>query len=129
MIKPTVGKDVLYPELSYEIMAIAFEVHNKLGPGFVESIYREAMVCDLETRPMPFEREKVIQVVYKGRVIGTHRLDLVIDNKIILELKAVSALNDVFKQQLLSYLNATGLKLGLLINFGGKRVESVRILN
>ena len=128
MTKP-VGKDVLYPELSYQIMEIAFEVHNKLGPGFVESVYREAIIYELEVRLMSFEREKVIQVVYKGRVGGAHRLDLVIDNKIILELKAVSALSDVFKQQLLSYLKATGLHLGILINFGSKRVASIRIVN
>lgn len=124
-----VGADVLYPELSYQIMEIVFEVHNRLGPGFAEDIYEEATVFELETRPIPFERQKTILVVYKGRVVGKHRLDLVIDNKIILELKAVSALNDVFKQQLLSYLKATGLRLGILINFGSKRVEAVRIVN
>jgi GxxExxY protein len=124
-----VGKDVLYPELSYQIMEIVFEVHNQLGPGFAEDVYEEATVCELETRPIPFERQKTIQVVYKGRVVGKHRLDLVIDDKIILELKAVAGLNDVFKQQLLSYLKATGLRLGILINFGGKRVEAVRIAN
>jgi len=127
-MRRTVGKDVLYPELSYEIMQITFEVHNQLGPGFVESVYREAVVYELEIRPMPFEREKTIKVVYKGRTVGVHRLDLIIDNKIILELKAVSALNDVFKQQLLSYLKATGFHLGILINFGGKRVEALRIV-
>ena len=124
-----VGKEIVYPELSYQIMQIAFEVHNQLGPGFVEDIYEEATAYELEMRPIPFERQKTIQVVYKGRVIGKHRLDLVIDNKIIFELKAVTALNDVFKQQLLSYLKATGLHLGILINYGGKRVEAVRIVN
>jgi GxxExxY protein len=124
-----VGADVLHPELSYKIMEIVFQVHNTLGPGFTEDIYEEATVHDLETQGTPFERQKTIQVKYKGRVVGTYRLDLIIDGKIILELKAVSTLNDVFKQQLLSYLKATGLRLGILVNFGGKRVESVRIAN
>jgi len=124
-----VGADVLYPELSYKIIQIAFEVHNTLGPGFTEDIYEEATVLDLQMHNIPIERQKIIRVTYKGQVMGTYRLDLVVDGKIILELKAVAALNDVFKQQLLSYLKAAGLHLGILINFGGKRVESVRIVN
>jgi len=66
-------------------------------------------------------------VIYKDRVVGTYRIDLIVDSKIILEFKAVSVLDDVHKQQSLSYLKATGLRLGILINFGGKRVEYVRI--
>lgn len=110
-------------------MQAVFEVHNTLGPGFVESVYEEALACELEIRQIPFERQKEITVNYKGREVGLHRLDLVIDGKIILELKAVSALTDVFKQQILSYLKATGLKLGILINFGTRRVEYIRIVN
>ena len=68
-------------------------------------------------------------MIYKDRVVGTHRIDLIVDSKIILEFKAVSALDDVHKQQLLSYLKAIGLRLGILINFGAKRVEYVRIVN
>jgi GxxExxY protein len=125
----TAGEKVIHPELSYQIMKIAFEVHNQLGPGFSEEFYERAIVIELENQNIPYERQKVIQVFYKGKVLGTYRLDLVIDGKIILELKAVSALNDTFKQQTLSYLKATGLKLGLLINFGAARVESVWIVN
>ena len=77
----------------------------------------------------PFERQKKVTVRYKGHIVGTHRLDFVIDGKIVLELKAVSALTDVFKQQTLSYLKATDLKLGILINFGTPRVEYIRIVN
>ena len=128
-MRKATGADVLHPELSYKIMEIVFQVHNTLGLGFTEDIYEEATVHDLETQGTPFERQKTIQVKYKGRVVGPYRLDLIIDGKIILELKAVSTLNDVFKQQLLSYLKATGLRLGILVNFGGKRVESVRIAN
>jgi GxxExxY protein len=110
-------------------MEAVFEVHNSLGPGFVESVYEEALVRELEIRSIPFKRQTTIAINYKERTIGTHRLDLVVDDKIILELKAVSALTDVFKQQTLSYLKATGLKLGILINFGTPRVEHVRIVN
>jgi GxxExxY protein len=120
---------VLFPELSYRVMEAVFEAHNTLGPGFLEELYEQALVYELESRGIPFERQKAIVVHYKGRPIGEHRLDLVIDGKIILELKAVSALVDAFKQQALSYLKATGLRLGILINFGTPRVEYVRIVN
>jgi len=128
-MRKSAGDKVLYPELSYKIMQIVFEVHNKLGPGFTEDVYEEATAYELETQDVPIERQKVIQVIYKNRVVGTYRLDLIIDGKIILELKAVTTLNDLFKQQVLSYLKATDLRLGMLVNFGAKRVEYVRIVN
>ena len=106
-----------------------FEVHKTLGPGFGESIYEEALAYELELRGIPFKRQETVTVVYKGRVVGTHRLDLVVDGRIILELKAVSALTDVFKQQVLSYLKATDFRLGILINFGTPSVEYTRIAN
>lgn len=128
-MKKLAGDKVLYPELSYKIMQIVFEVHNKLGPGFTEEIYEEATAYELEAQQILLERQKPIQVVYKNKVVGIYRLDLVIDDKIILELKAVTALNDLFRQQLLSYLKATNLHLGILVNFGAKRVEYTRIIN
>ncbi len=110
-------------------MKAVFEVHNTLGPGFVESVYEEALAYELELREIPFERQKAVTVRYKGRVVGTHRLDFVVDGRIVLELKAVSALTDVFKHKTLSYLKATGLRLGILINFGTPRVEYTRVVN
>jgi GxxExxY protein len=124
-----VGPDVLYPELSYRIMEAIFEVHNQLGPGFSEEIYQQALITELGLRDILFETQKNITVIYNGKPMGTYRLDLVIDKKIISELKAVASLNDIFKQQLTSYLKATGLRLGILINFGARRVEYVRIAN
>ncbi|MCB8943169.1 MAG: GxxExxY protein [Ardenticatenaceae bacterium] len=119
----------MYPELSYQIMEAVFEVHNTLGPGFVEQIYEEALTFELRLREIPFSRQKPVQIYYKGQLIGKHRLDLVIDDKMILELKAVSELTNAFRQQTLSYLRASNLKLGILINFGEERVKSARILN
>jgi GxxExxY protein len=124
-----VRKGVIYRDLSYRLMQAIFEVHNTLGPGFIESIYEEALACELELRNIPFERQKAVTVCYKGQNVGNHRLDFVIDDKIVLELKAASALTDVFKQQTLSYLKATGLRLGILVNFGTPRVEYRRIAN
>ena len=102
---------VIYRELSYRVMQAVFEVHNTLGPGFLESVYEEALACEFELRGISFERQMAVTVTYKGEVVGTHRLDLVVDGKIVLELKAA------------------GLKLGILINFGTPRVEYVRIAN
>jgi GxxExxY protein len=122
-IRKLAGPDVVYPDLSYRIMEAVFEVHNRLGPGFSEDIYQRALIAELEVREIPFDTQKSITILYREKSIGTYRLDLVVDGKIILELKAVAALNDVFKQQLLSYLKATGLKLGNLVNFGASRVR------
>ncbi|MBM3152427.1 MAG: GxxExxY protein [Chloroflexi bacterium] len=110
-------------------MQVMFEVHNQLGPGFPEEVYERAAVFEFKTQGVPVEEQKTVQVKFKGQLVGTFRLDLVVDAKIILELKAVSALNDVYRQQLLSYLKATGLRLGILVNFGAGRVEAVGVVN
>jgi GxxExxY protein len=125
----SVGDHVLYSELSYKIMEVVFEVHNMLGPGFSEKINEEAIVYELELRQIPFERQKAIPVVYKTRQLSSYRIDLIIDKKIILEIKAVASLAEVHKQQLLSYLRASNKRLGILVNLGSERVESVRIVN
>lgn len=124
-----VGPDVLYPDMSYRVMEAVFEVHNQIGPGFSEEIYERSLVAELDARGIPYKTQESIAVFYKGNEVGRYRLDLVIDGKIILELKAVASLNDLFKQQLTSYLKATGLRLGNLINFGTRRVEYLKIAN
>ncbi|MCK4908968.1 MAG: GxxExxY protein [Planctomycetes bacterium] len=120
---------IIHKELSYKIIEASFEVHNTLGPGFTENIYEEALCRELKSRGLNYERQKVIDVLYKGEKIGVYRLDLIVENKVLLELKAISELPDVFKAQVLSYLKATGLKLGILVNFGKKKVEYDRIVN
>ncbi len=120
---------ILYPELSNQILAIAFEVHNQLGPGFTEDLYERAFILELKTRGIPYEEQKVVPICYKGKQIGIYRLDLVIDNKVIVELKAVNQINELFKQQLQSYLKATGFQLGYLLNFGSRSVEHARYVN
>jgi GxxExxY protein len=129
MPQPVVSGKVLYPELSFDIMGAVYEVHKQLGPGFSEDLYERALTLELVARQIPFEQQKTIQVNYKGQLLGIYRLDLVVADQIILELKAVSALTDVFRQQVRSYLKATGLRLGILINFGAGKVQSERIVN
>jgi len=84
---------------------------------------------EFKDRDIKYERQKLIEVQYKDEKIGEYRLDMVVEDKTILELKAVSELNKIFEAELLSYLKATGMKLGVLLNFGGKRVEYKRIVN
>jgi len=103
--------------LSGRILGAAVEVHKTLGPGFLESIYQRAMEVSLEHRGIKFERQKEVHVYFEGVDLGTQRLDLVIEEQIILELKAVKALEDIHFAQLRSYLKATGLQTGLLLNF------------
>jgi GxxExxY protein len=109
-------------------MEAVFEVHNILGPGYSENIYEEALAKELKKRKIPFERQKSIEVKYKGEKVGEYKLDMVIDEKILLELKAVTELNSIFESQLISYLKATGIKLGILINFGTRKVSYKRLV-
>lgn len=121
-------KTILYKDLSYKIMEACFEVHNTLGPGFPESVYGSAAIRELRDRGFDTERRKIVEIFYKGERVGECRLDLVVDQKVILELKAVAELNKLFEAQLLSYLKATGMKLGILVNFGGLKVEYKRLV-
>jgi GxxExxY protein len=127
--KNRVGEHVLFPELSYKIIEIAISIHNSIGPGFTENIYETAFAYELNNNQIAFEQQKYIEVPYKSMILGTYRLDCVVDKKIIVELKAVNALTDLFKQQVVSYLRATGLRLRILINFGSRRLEHVRIIH
>ncbi len=97
--------------------------------GFWRKYTKRLWPTNWALRGIPFERQKTATVYYKQQAVGTQRLDLVVDEKMLLELKAAMALTDLFKQQTLSYLKATGLKLGILINFGTRRVDYVRIAN
>lgn len=121
--------EIIYPELSYKIMQAVFAVHNELGPGYLERVYKEALVFELQDRGFQVSQQYPIQIFYRGQQVGTHRLDLVVEDKFILELKAVADLLPIFKQQVRSYLKSSGLRLGILVNFGTKRIQSTRIAN
>jgi GxxExxY protein len=104
-------------ELVHAVIGAAIEVHRQLGPGFLEGVYEEALCVELTNKKIFFERQKEISVLYKGRHIGKHRIDLLVEYLLIVELKTVETLADIHKAQVISYLKATGLSLGLLINF------------
>lgn len=105
------------------------EVYNELGCGFLEAVYQEAIAIEFEDRSIPFIREKSLRIQYKQRVLQTsYRADFIIFDKILVEIKAIDALTDKDSSQVLNYLNATNLKLGILINFGASdKLESKRI--
>jgi len=120
--------NIVYPDLSYKIMGAIFEVHKKLGPGFLESVYEKALIEELSGRGMKVETEKVIDLTYKDKKIGAHRLDLVVEQKVVVELKTVERFSVHHKAQLTSYLKASGYKLGILVNFSKSKVEYRRVL-
>ena len=103
--------------LANRVIGAAIEVHRMLGPGFLESVYEEALCVELGLRGIPFARQAAIGVSFKGQTVGEGRVDLLVAGKLIVELKAVESLSAVHSAQLLSYLKAAGCKLGLLINF------------
>ena len=103
--------------LTEAIIGAAMEVHSILGPGFLECQYEEAFARELELRNIPFERQKVIDLAYKGVAIGQYRLDFLVNGQIVVELKAVESFTEAHVAQVLAYLAATNQKVGLLINF------------
>ena len=117
-----------FEELSGRVLAAAVDVHKALGPGFLEPIYQRAMEVALEHRHIVFERQKEIHVFFEGVDVGLHRLDLVIEQTLILELKAIKAFEDVHYSQLKSYLKATGLHIGLLLNFNAPTLAIKRLV-
>ncbi len=120
--------NIIYPDLSYKIMGAIFKVHKKLGPGFLESVYEKALIEELSGRGMKVETEKIIDLTYKDKKIGVHRLDLVVDDKVVVELKTVERFSIHHKAQLTSYLKASGYKLGILVNFSKGKVEYRRVI-
>ena len=104
-------------ELTYHINGAIFEVNKILGSGFLEKIYENALMIELEDRGLKSDNQVSISVKYKGKEVGEYFADIVVENKVILELKAVDTLEKIHEAQLLNYLKATGYKIGLLVNF------------
>lgn len=105
-------------EISYEIRGAIYDVYKALGPGLLESVYEEALVFELEQRGLNVERQKQVPVIYKGNQLKSElRLDLLVEDKVIVELKSVEEMKKVFSKQLLTYLRLMDKKLGLLVNF------------
>ena len=119
-------------ELTYQIRGAIFEVYNNLGPGLLESVYEEAMVFELQQRGLKVERQKEVSINYKGNILNSPlRLDLLVENRIVIELKSVEEMKPVFWKQTLTYLRLLNLHIGILVNFSSNSIKDdiYRIVN
>ena len=103
--------------IAHAVIGAALEVHRIFGPGYLESVYEESLAIEFKPQNISFEQQKPLGLNYKGHSVGEHRLDFLVGQKLVVELKAVDSIAPVHKAQVISYLKSTGLNLGLLINF------------
>lgn len=108
-----------YPhsDITEKVISAAIEVHRELGPGYLESIYEQALAKEFDSRKIKYERKKEIGIFYKDEQVGKHRLDFIVEGKVVLEIKSVERFDEVHRAQVISYCKASDLKVGLLINF------------
>jgi len=111
-------RKIYLKELSARVIGLAIEIHKNLGNGFLEKIYENAFIYELGINKIPYENQKPLSVFYKKHVVGEYYADIVVENRMILELKTVRQLDPIHEAQLINYLKATGIKVGYLINFG-----------
>ncbi len=121
--------ELLYKDESYLIIGKCMEIHRLLGFGFKEAVYKDALELELQAEGIPFQREKRFEVVYKNVVLRHHYVaDFVVFDRIILEIKANAAVHEAFTFQTVNYLKASGLRLGMIINFGEKSLRYHRVI-
>lgn len=123
-----VNEKYKYSDLTGKIIGACIEVHKILGNGFQELIYQRALAIELENQKLAFAREQEMQIEYKGKEIGTRRVDFFVENKVMVEIKALIKLEDVHLAQAINYLEAYDLEIGLLINFGSRSLEFKRLM-
>ncbi len=115
-------------KLTGEIIGAAMEVHRVLGPGFVEAVYHRALLHELKLRGFAIETERQLDIAYKKAIVGVHRLDLVVEKSVVVELKAVSGIIDAHRAQVISYLKASGLQVALILNFAEPSLVFKRVV-
>ena len=116
-------------ELSHRIIGMAVDIHKKLGPGFQERIYQEALLKEFKKDGIEYEKQKVVRVDYDGQSLGNQRIDLMVDEEIILEIKACTKIIPIHRDQVISYLKTANKKLGLILNFGRSKLEIKRVVH
>ena len=121
--------EIARDELTYQIIGCAMKVHNTLGNGFQEVVYQQCLAIEMERAGLDFSREVEQPIHYEGVVVGTRRADFIVANRVVVELKALTTLEDVHIAQAKNYVVAYGFSVGLLINFGAQSVEHRRIFN
>ncbi|MCD5383308.1 GxxExxY protein [candidate division WOR-3 bacterium] len=112
-----------YKDITQKIIGCAYRAYNNLGFGFLEKVYKKAMIIELKKEGLHIVEESKIEVHYEGGVIGEYYVDLLVEDKVIVELKSTKDLSETYEKQLINYLKATSMEVGLLINFGEKGVE------
>jgi len=118
---------LLYEDLTYKIIGAAQEVYKELGPGYLESVYEDALCYELDLRKIPYQRQIDLDVQYKDVIFERRfRADLLVGDKVLVENKAIKAITNQDEAQLINYLKTTGLKVGLLFNFGADKFEMIR---
>jgi GxxExxY protein len=116
-------------ELTHKIIGCCMEVHNHLGNGFQEVVYQRSLAIEFRLQGLSFEREKEMPLFYKGEDVGNRRVDFLVEEKVMVEIKAIEKLEEVHKAQAINYCEAYHIADGLLINFGGKSLEFKRVYN
>jgi GxxExxY protein len=119
---------LIHAELSERIIGCGIRVHKALGPGFLEKIYEEALCVELTKSGLTYERQKLVTIFYEGRPVGEHRLDLLIEKLVVLELKATAGIDDIHLATARSYLRATALQLALIANFARPTLDIKRVV-
>jgi GxxExxY protein len=119
---------LLYKDLSYRIIGLAMEVHNELGQGFLEKVYENAMMVLLRKEGINTLQQAAIVVKFLGEVVGDYYADILVDDKIVLDLKSVEKITDAHRAQALNYLKATGMELAIILNFGKEKLEYERLV-
>lgn len=120
--------ELLYKDLTEKIIKVLFEVFNNLGPGLSEIIYKRAVIEELNAGRLEFKTEKNVHILYKNKKLGLYRLDFIIDDKVVLELKVKSKIEPIDEAQIITYLKSTGYRIGILANFGGTKLEFKRFI-
>jgi len=124
-----IKKEYKYSDITAKIIGCAMNVHNTLGNGFQEVIYQRSLAIEMKNQGLVFERELEMAICYQGIKVGTRRVDFLVEEKIMVELKAISKLEDIHLAQGINYLEAYGLEIGLLINFGSTKLDFKRLIN
>lgn len=128
-LRPAAASPLLYGDVTEKILSAAFKVLNTLGAGFLEKVYENALSLELVKNGCKIENQKPFHVAYEGTIVGDYLADIVVDRKVIVECKAVSRLDPIHEAQLINYLKASEVRVGLLINFGRTKLQFKRLVD
>lgn len=123
------SENLLYGDLTYRVIGLGMRVHSTLGHGFLEKVYENSLIIALRSAGISAEQQVPIKVEFEGVIVGDYFADIVVERKVILELKACDRITDIHKAQALNYLKATGIDLALILNFGTRSFEHHRLIN